>query len=51
MTGEGSSQGYYIYCIIQTDADVSFPVTSIDGDPAGVTAIRFMDLAAIVSPG
>ena len=50
MADEDASQGYYIYCVIQTAGDRSFPVMSMDGDTHGVTTIRFMDLAAVVSP-
>lgn len=48
--GESRPTGYYIYCIVRSEQDLTFPVASIDGDGAEVGTIRFMDLAAVVSP-
>jgi hypothetical protein len=46
---EAANQGKYVYCIIKSEAPLSFGPLGIGADPADVHTVNFRDIAAVVS--
>ena len=46
---DGSSEGKYVYCVIQSEQPLSFGPLGLGPEPAEVHTIHFRDIAAVVS--
>jgi hypothetical protein len=46
---DGSGEGKYVYCIVQSDKALQFGPLGIGPDPAEVHTVNYRDLAAVVS--
>jgi hypothetical protein len=45
----GSQRGKYVYCVIHSDAPLTFGAIGIGADPTEVHTVNFRDIAAVVS--
>jgi hypothetical protein len=49
VAGDEPNEGKYVYCIIQSERQLSFGPLGIGADPAEVHTVHFRDIAAVVS--